>query len=218
MKKLFFFIIFSITVFSQVPTTYNLELYTGDNTTFQFLTSTDISTSRLLFVVKANDVIYSARLIEKKNTIYGGSDSEIKSEYYKAGRYRTFVYLEGSDTDTLDAEFYHYDLVKIDPTDSTIQVTLYTGRIQFKHQIQSPYDNTYVDERAVFRVKAGTIQNELLTWDIPTANWIPSGSTGGTGSTGGLFEADGNGDLMPNDTTATDAYYELDGNGDIQPL
>jgi hypothetical protein len=40
----------------------------------------------------------------------------------------------------------------------------------------------------------------------------------GTGGSGGLFEPDGNGDLMPNDAIVEDSYYELDGNGDIQPL
>lgn len=75
----------------------------------------------------------------------------------------------------------------------------------------------YPDERTIRLNDANSILLDNTTLKLNASNQLTViGGVGG--GSGGLFETDGNGDLMPNDAEVTDTYYELDGNGDIQPL
>jgi hypothetical protein len=76
-------------------------------------------------------------------------------------------------------------------------------------------DLQYPDKNTIQISEGQVIVLDSTTLEINGSNQLTV--VGGTG-TGGLFETDGNGDLMPNDAIVEDTYYELDGNGDIQPL
>lgn len=95
----------------------------------------------------------------------------------------------------------------------------YTVRFQDKDGANSSDGNLQLD--GDFTLGVGDVL--VLQYFGDLNEWYevsrtPGNFTEGSGTAIGLFEADGNGDLMPNDDIAVDDFYELDGNGDIQPL
>lgn len=60
--------------------------------------------------------------------------------------------------------------------------------------------------------KTAPTDGEGLVWDETSQSWQP-----GTVSSGGTFDVDMSGNLMPSETVNTDQYYEADGNNDLMP-
>ena len=115
-------------------------MYRGDKKTLTFYYPGDITADKVVFVVKEDRDLTSARLIEKENTAAGGSDDEITVE--SSGIYsKITVYLLPSDTQAFSAADYYYDLIREDASDSDDYETLFYGLLSITADTQTPYDD-----------------------------------------------------------------------------
>jgi hypothetical protein len=115
----------------------DFNVYRGDTKTLTFQVSGDVTASALSFVVKADKVITSSRLIQKLNTVAGGSNSEILASYDSEALVTTIsVYIEKIDTQDLTKKFYYYDLLV--GTSSTSHY----GTLYLEQDVQTDYDGT----------------------------------------------------------------------------
>ena len=117
------------------------EVMRGDPREEIIYISGNYSAHRLVFVTKADKVLTSDRLIEKKNTAAGGDDDEITASYAN-GKTKITVKLLKDDTQDFTQDTYYYDLTAQIADQSTDPVTLAYGELQLIEDVQTDYDNT----------------------------------------------------------------------------
>lgn len=109
----------------------------GDSKTLSFSYAGDITAQSLSFVVKADKGLTSSRLIQKLNSVAGGSVSEIKTTYDDDAQSTEIeVYLEAEDTQDLTNKILVYDLLLGSAN------TIYMGNLYLEGDVQTPYDGT----------------------------------------------------------------------------
>jgi hypothetical protein len=147
----------------------DLEIYRGDKKDIVFLYPGDIAADKIIFVVKADRALTSARLIEKKNDIAGGDGATIISE--TEGIYtRITIKLLPAETQALNNADYYYDVIREDAEDATDYETLYYGLFTVEADVQTPYDNAEgptpvfnsLVKRIDWKVVNGTITREAV--------------------------------------------------------
>ena len=111
----------------------------GDPKELIFYCPGNLSTYKIIFVVKANKVLTSNRLIQKKNTAAGGSGSELIAEV-SGNETKITVKLEAADTQDFTALKYDYDITAQPADDSTDPETIEGGIINIDQDVQTPYD------------------------------------------------------------------------------
>ena len=137
----------------------DLEIYRGDKKDIVFLYPGDIAADKIIFVVKADRALTSARLIEKKNDIAGGDGATIISE--TEGIYtRITIKLLPAETQALNNADYYYDVIREDAEDATDYETLYYGLFTVEADVQTPYD----DEEEPTSVYYGIVKR--VEWSI----------------------------------------------------
>lgn len=102
--------------------------YRGDNHTLEFATSSNVSDHDFSFVVKEDLELTSSRVLEYSSSI---------TTSYNTSDGKTYIYVPilGSDTETLTARTYNYDLY-----DSTLINTLFNGRFELIADVQTSLD------------------------------------------------------------------------------
>lgn len=109
----------------------NKEIRRGDDVDLVFTTTTDYSTKKIIFIAKRDKGLTSARMIEKKNTLGGGADTELEVDATSI----TVHLLEGN-TQVLEDEFLYFDIFN-----DTDNETLFHGKLWILADVQSPYDS-----------------------------------------------------------------------------
>jgi hypothetical protein len=109
----------------------NKEIRRGDDVSLVFATSTDYSTKSIIFITKRDKTLTSARIIEKKNTVAGGSNAELEVSASAI----TVHILEGN-TQSLEDEFLYFDIYN-----NTDNETLFHGKLWILADVQTPYDS-----------------------------------------------------------------------------
>jgi len=191
------------------------DAYLGDDR-IEIKKQGDYTQHKLTFVVKADKVLTSDRLVEKMNTLAGGSDDGIEATLDADG-YTTFaISLECTDTQDLTLPGYYYDLVAEDADDSTKSVTIASGNLRNEYDVQSPFDGLDLPDTAerLLPILASNFEDQEII-KVEVVNGVKTYV--GTDLFDGVFQLDANGDLMPVEQPLTSMYYELDDNGDIQP-
>ena len=145
--RFLFFILFPFICLSQ--TYRDLDIYKGDSHVISFEAGGDVSSDSLLFVVKADRLDATARVITRRNTTGGGSDSEIEVIY--STKSTILVKLTQINTEGLTPAVYVYDLT----VDST--TTLYTGTFKLRDEVSGSADGV-----------ATTTPYYTIAIDIPT--------------------------------------------------
>lgn len=121
----------------------DLYLVRGDAKEFEFSFYGDVTADELLFVVKASDSISDLRLIQKKNTVAGGSQDEIVTTYKKPFT-KIKVKFIPIDTEDLLRNRYYFDLTRTNPADSTDHTHLFIGYLNMQPTISTPGDGSNV--------------------------------------------------------------------------
>lgn len=123
----------------------NRILLRGDYSALTWEYSGDLRDRKIIFVVKAKRELSAVRVIERKNTNAGGSNSQLKVDYTSSINISTItVYLTPLLTAYLTAKDYYYDITSESPTDSNDHITIFHGKFILQHDIQSPYDGATV--------------------------------------------------------------------------
>jgi hypothetical protein len=101
-------------------------------------------------VVKRDTELTSPRVIEKKNLVAGGSDSELAVVYDSVSKTLTInVYLTKSDTEGLTSLNYYYDILEEIPDDLNSGTTLFMGSATLEPTVQSPSDGVSLPENSL---------------------------------------------------------------------
>lgn len=119
----------------------NFEIYRGDPKELIFYAPGNISAQKIIFVVKADKVLTSNRLIEKKNTLAGGNDNQLMATYAN-GKTRITIKLLKEDTQDFTAETYYHDTTAQPTDNSTDPVTISGGELTIDQDVQTPFDGT----------------------------------------------------------------------------
>ncbi len=144
MKKLLLILLLSNIIFSQVKK-YDFDIVRGDKTNLSAIVQGDYSTYKLIFVVKADKELTSDRLIEKKNTLAGGTG--ITATYN--GKVTSFVIsIDKEDTQDFTNLVYYYDLTATSISDTSNIKTILTGTLNLTFDVQTPYDGTDLPNNA----------------------------------------------------------------------
>lgn len=109
----------------------NKEIKRGDDVDLVFTVDIDYSSEGIIFIAKRDKTLTSARIIEKKNTIAGGSDTELEVSATSI----TVHLLEGN-TQASEDEFLYFDIYN-----NTDNETLFHGKMWILADVQSPYDS-----------------------------------------------------------------------------
>jgi hypothetical protein len=113
----------------------------GDPTQLSLPINDDYTAQRLIFVVKADKVLTSARLIEKKNVAAGGSNTQLKATA-NGGLTNIKIFLDKTDSQDFTTTTYYWDLTAQPADLSTDPVTLAGGELEIDFDVQTDFDNT----------------------------------------------------------------------------
>ena len=119
----------------------NYEILRGDPANLICYVPGDVTTQKLIFVVKASKDLTGDRLIEKKNTAAGGSDDEIIITYAN-GKTKITVKLLKEDTQDFIETTYYHDTTSQPIGNATDPVTVSGGTLTIDKDVQSPFDGT----------------------------------------------------------------------------
>lgn len=164
---------------------YDVTVKRGDYKELTFKQKGDVTAKILSFVIKLNTDISSDRLVWKRNTIAGGDTNQVIATY--SSPYTTIkVKLYNEDTGDLTAKVYAYDLIYIEPTDSSKEVTMFQGKFNCPYDVQTRFDGVNLADNGTryttIVLPNGTLQGEYAWWDTTAKVWKPSGIVPGTGS------------------------------------
>lgn len=141
----------------------NFTIKRGDATQLQLKISGDLTARKLSFVVKADKVLTSARLIQKRNTLFGGGDTQLKAVYAGSTTMIT-IYITKADTQDFAALLYYYDIISQNSSDFTDEITITEGEITVDQDVQTDYDGINLPAAAerYIPVLASTLTAEKL--------------------------------------------------------
>lgn len=126
-----------------------LTIQRGDKVSKELLIPGDITTRKLSFGVKADLEIDSDRLIQKRNTLYGGSDDELTANYDSVkGKTTVTIFFDKEDTADFTNDYYYYDLISQDADDSDDEITVAKDLIKIDKDVQTPFDGTNLPSSA----------------------------------------------------------------------
>jgi hypothetical protein len=127
--------------------TKDFNILRGDPTTLVLNIAGDYSAERLIFVCKANKVLTSARLIEKKNVAAGGAATQLTAT---AASNNTIIkiFLDKIDTEDFTNSVYYWDLTAQAADQLTDPLTLAGGTLPITFDVQTDYDNTDLPDDA----------------------------------------------------------------------
>jgi len=127
----------------------NYTILRGDPKNLTFTLTGDYSEEKIIFVVKADKVLTSDRLIQKRNTAAGGSDDELTAVYDDEKNKSTFtIKLEKIDTQDFTEEEYYYDITSQPADNSEDPITIASGNLEIEFDVQTDYDGTDLPEDA----------------------------------------------------------------------
>ena len=142
--------------------TKELSWYRGDKTDFSFVVTGDHTARKLRFVVKADKTITGDRLIEKKNTLFGGSDAELEAAYSSTtGKTTITVHILEDDNSDFANSKYYFDIVSISNTDPDDTETIVKGTINNNFDVQTDYDGTNLPSSATRYVNLDASEAEV---------------------------------------------------------
>jgi len=125
----------------------NFTLKRGDKTTLQIKVSGDLTGRKLSFVVKADKITTSSRLIQKRNILFGGADTQLTAVHASGSTIIT-VYLDKIDTQDFAALLYYYDIISQHATIPTDEYTIAEGELTIDQDVQTDYDGTNLSATA----------------------------------------------------------------------
>jgi len=176
-------------------TNENKILMRGDYEALTWTYSGDHSARKVIFVVKANRTLTTARTIERKNLTAGGSNTQMTVTYSPTTGLSTItVFLTPALTSQLTAKDYYYDITSEGASDSDDHETIIQGKFVVQGDVQSPYDASTVvgaltpSKKISFYVADADTITKLSSsgWTItPTA--VASSGTFTITSSGGEF-------------------------------
>lgn len=153
------------------------EVIRGDKQSLSFEIEGDYSEKKIVFVVKANRVIHSSRIIEKKNLIAGGDDEQIETDYDEELD-KTFitVWIARANTSSLQSKTYQYDITSEDDDDSEEHYTIFTGKFIIIGDVQTPKDGAVIyniDTSLIrFVYSADTVKNVISEFSNESADRV----------------------------------------------
>lgn len=122
----------------------NKEVVVGTLKYLDFKVTGDHSNRKLVFLMKESPSS-SIKIVEKKNLLAGGSNTQISCSY--GGVYSTInVKLDPLDTQGKTLGYYSFTLISTSGTDSTDIVSLVSGYVNLVPNVQLPGDLTWVDD------------------------------------------------------------------------
>ena len=156
----------------------DVSVYRGDSTRIEFKTNGNITAKGITFVVKLTKSFSSPRLIQKKNTIAGGSSSEIITSY-SAPHTKVTVNLGPDDTQDLTGATYYYDIVAADAGALESYSTFNYGIFKVISDVQTPFDGTNLPGSGVrigtIAIENASSHNSVILWDTTQSYWKPLG-------------------------------------------
>lgn len=115
----------------------NKEIRRGDQVDLTFILDGDVSSDAIVFIAKRDKTLTSARIIEKKNTVAGGGNTELEVAYSSTNLKSTVtVHILEGNTQALTDEFLYFDIYN-----NTDNETLIHGKMWILADVQSPYDS-----------------------------------------------------------------------------
>jgi N-methylhydantoinase B/oxoprolinase/acetone carboxylase alpha subunit len=127
----------------------DLKFIRGTKQKFILYVPGDVTARKLRFVVKEDKELTTDRLIEKNNTLNGGSDAELKATYI-AGQNRTTleIFKQKVDDGDFTNDAYYFDVRSISTTDSADDVRIERGDIRMDFSVSSDTDGTNLPSSA----------------------------------------------------------------------
>jgi hypothetical protein len=121
----------------------NKTIYRNTKTILSFLVNEDITTKKLIFALKA-ELSDTTRLFTLNNSVAGGSDSEITAVYNSETGYTTVqVTITPQLSFGLSNDYYFFDLVNVNATDSTDRTVEWYGKALLEITAQNAGDVDY---------------------------------------------------------------------------
>lgn len=146
-------------------TTENKIMVRGDNETLTWTYSGDLTARKLVFVVKANRTLTTARTIERKNVAAGGGATQLSASYSaETGLTTISVYMLPNLTSQLVAKDYWYDITSEHATTSDDHETILQGKFTLQGDVQTPYDSSVV--------VGELMANKFITFYVTNANTV----------------------------------------------
>lgn len=154
----------------------DVTVYRGDSSRIEFKANGNITAKGITFVVKLTKSFSSPRLIQKKNSIAGGSSAEITSTF-TAPQTKVSVILGPDDTQDLTGATYYYDIVAADAGVLESYLTFNYGIFKVIQDVQTPFDGTDLPEDAT-RITTVSLDNgnnnyDILIWDSTLVKYKP---------------------------------------------
>lgn len=127
----------------------DLKFIRGTKQKFILYVPGDVTARKLRFVVKEDKELTTDRLIEKNNTLNGGSDAELKATY-SSGQNRTKleIFKQKIDDGDFANDAYYFDVRSISTTDSADDVRIEQGNIRMDFSVSSDTDGTSLPSSA----------------------------------------------------------------------
>jgi len=175
MKKILILTLFFFSV-CHAQIVKDISVYRGDSTRIEFKASGNITAKGITFVVKLTKSFSSPRLIQKKNTIAGGSSFEIITSY-SAPQTKVTVILGPDDTQDLTGTTYYYDIVAADAGALESYSTFNYGIFKIIQDIQTPFDGTALPNDGT-RITTVSLANatslySTIVWDTTGKYYYP---------------------------------------------
>lgn len=125
-----------------MPTlTQNKAMKRGDRVTLKFVASGNIVQTKLSFVMKESTEITADRIIEKRNSLAGGSAKELSATFDESLQ-KTVILVEilTADTNLLPAGTYPFDIESVSMIDASDVHTPIDGKLVITADVQTPLD------------------------------------------------------------------------------
>lgn len=119
----------------------NKMMKRGDRVTLKFLARGDVTAKKLTYVCKESTDLTADRLIEKRNTLAGGSVSEMAATYdLNTEKTEILVEILSSNTQDLTPSAYPHDIEAVQVDNPLIKETIIEGTLTLAVDVQTPFD------------------------------------------------------------------------------
>lgn len=175
-------------------TTENKIMVRGDNETLTWTYAGDHSARKVIFVVKTNRILTTARSIQRKNTAAGGGNTQLTVAYSATTGLSTIVVLlQPSLTSQLAAKDYWYDITSEHASDPDDHETILQGKFTLQGDVQTPFDGNLII--------GDLMANKFIEFYVTNANtivevsgkafgWTSKPTAGGSGGVFDIISAD----------------------------
>ena len=127
----------------RTPVIQDREIPRGDYIELPFFVPGDHTARKLIFVIKASTDLTASRLVERKNTVAGGGDTELTATAVRNSTLITVKLLKAN-TQAFTQDEYYFDVTSEHASTSSDHYTVVHGQLTMDLDVQSPYDGAAV--------------------------------------------------------------------------